>query len=147
MQHKHTVNIGTEYERTTSHIHKAQLLEMLISYSSDNTLTFTDWCTPIQSTVHQTGMFLHPVHQKYTQYHKSTFVTSSKEVYLYTSLYTATTEDIKPTIGKPLQGRKCQKIVQMLQDNHMRLHLFPLQYSCVLCQKWFEPGKTQGGSS
>ena len=119
---------------------------MLISCSSDNTLTFTDWCTPIQSTVHQNGMLLHPVHPKYTQHHKSTLLHLPKRC-LYTSLYTATTEDIRPTIGKLLQGRRCLKIAQMLQDHHMRPHFFPLQYSCVLCQKWFGADKTQGGSS
>ena len=126
---------------------KAQLLETLISYSIDNTLTFTGWYTPIRSTaVHQTGMLLHPVHPKYTQHPKSTLLHLPKRC-LYTSLYTATTEDIRPTIGKLLQGRRCLKIAQMLQDHHMRPHFFPLQYSCVLCQKWFEPDKTQGGSS
>ena len=125
---------------------KAQVLETLISYSIDNTLTFTGWYTHIRSTVHQTGMLLHPVHPKYTQRYKSTLLHLPKRC-LYTSLYTATTEDIRPTIGKLLRGRRCQKIVQMLQDHHMRPHLFPLQYSCVLCQKWFEADKTQGGSS
>ena len=102
---------------------KAQLLETLISYSSDNTLTFTGWYTPIQSTVHQTGMLLHPVYPKYTQHHKSTSLHLPKRC-LYTSLYTATTEDIRPTIWKLLQGWRWQKIITWdLASFHYSIHV------------------------
>ena len=125
---------------------KAQLLEMLISYpvvtthslSQVGTLTFDrlsirmacSYIPSIQSTPNITRV-LHYIFQR-------------------GACTLVSTQPLLRTSGQPL-GNLCReggdKTVQMLQDHHMRLHLFPLQYSCVLCQKWFEEDKTYGGSS